>query len=453
MTSTEERVFPVRAGVATGQRLRLSGYDLLTGPVYTPLTFFFRETLDGAALRDSLSRVLRNYPPLAGRLSRDADGGLSVVCDDAGARFTEASSPDPMLDYGPQLRTEPVVGQFLREVGPFRVIDRDTPLLKVRLTQMRGGGSILGVVINHSLADGASTVAFLENWSREHLGLPYPTPCHDRGLLDGLGKLAEDDETARDRAFIAVPRWRHLAAMARLGLKRLATVATRFSAAELAAMKETALAGLPDSGSWVSTNDALTAHLWQVLGDLRDRPADAMEWLGLIVGAHSRLGDALPADYWGNCVSNNWTSTSAGELRSQPLGTVARSIREGLEANTTAKIRDEIAFLNAHRHLGVSRRVMSVRAAEVFDTSITVNNWSQFPLYRIDLGSGTAFWYEFPDLPIPTVHIAPTPGDDGGRDVYLCVSLPHAEELRTPAWQERLHAHGSRPAVAPAQRT
>ncbi|WP_162824379.1 acyltransferase [Peterkaempfera bronchialis] len=441
MKSRTEQTFRVRAGEASGDRVRLSGYDLLTGPVYTPLTFFYRRTLDGAALRASLARTLRHYPMLAGRLKRDADGGLSVLCDDAGARFVEASSPDPMPDYGPDRRAEPVVGNFLREVGPFRVVDRDTPLLKVRLTRMRGGGSILGVVINHSLADGSSSLAFLESWSRVHRGLAPAAPCHDRGLLDALGEPARSAEAIRDRAFVAVPRRTHLHATARLGFKRLATVATRFAAAEVAALKEVATADLAGTGRWVSTNDALTAHLWQVLGRLRARPDAATEWLGLVVGAQSQLGGALPEGYWGNCVTNSWTGTTAAELRSRPLGETARAIRAGLEANTEEKVRDEIAFLNAHRRLGVSRRVMSTRAFDVFDTAVTVNNWSRFPLYRIDLGAGTPFWYEFPDLPIPTVHIAPTPDGDGGRDVYLCLPLPHAEEIRTRPWQERLHCH------------
>ncbi|MGN5381751.1 cytochrome P450 [Streptomyces lasalocidi] len=185
--SRVERVHTVRAGTADGARIRLTGYDLLTGPWYTPLTFFYRDTLDGAALRDSLARTLRRHPLLAGRLERDADGGLSVLCNDAGVRFTEASCPDPMREYGHGLRAEPVIGELLREVSAFRVVGRDTPLLKIRLTQMRGGGSILGVLINHSLADGGSTVAFLESWSREHLGLPWEEPSHDRGVLDALG--------------------------------------------------------------------------------------------------------------------------------------------------------------------------------------------------------------------------------------------------------------------------
>ncbi|MEU8976273.1 acyltransferase [Streptomyces monashensis] len=443
--SRVERVHTVRAGTADGARIRLTGYDLLTGPWYTPLTFFYRDTLDGAALRDSLARTLRRYPLLAGRLQRDADGGLSVLCNDAGVRFTEASCPDPMRDYGHGLRAEPVIGELLREVSAFRVVGRDTPLLKIRLTQMKGGGSILGVLINHSLADGGSTVAFLESWSREHLGLSWEDPSHDRGVLDTLGRLSADPATRAGRAFVAVGRVRHLATTLRVGVNKLATITTRFGAAELAALKAEAQRTLPDADAWVSTNDALTAHLWQVLGELRDRPADAAEWLGLIVGAQSRLGDALPASYWGNCVSNSWTSLTAARLRELPLGAVARDVRRCLDSNTEDKIRDEIAFLGSYRSKGVSRHVMSVRAPDVSTTSLSVNNWSQFPLYRIDLGAGRPFWYEFPDLPVPTVHIAPTPEEDGGRDVYLCLPESDAALAHTPPWRERLHARGAAP--------
>ncbi|MFI6037845.1 acyltransferase [Streptomyces sp. NPDC051315] len=439
--SRVESVHTVRAGTADGGRVRLSAYDLLTGPWYTPLTFFYRKTLDGEALRDSLARTLLRYPLLAGRLERDADGGLSVLCNDAGVRFTEASCPDPMREYGHLLRAQPVIGDVVREVSPFGVVGRDTPLLKIRLTQMRGGGSVLGVLISHSLADGGSTLAFLENWSREHLGLPWEDPSHDRRALDALGRPSDDPATRAGRVFVGVGRMRHLLTTLRPGLRRRVTVTTRFEAAELAAMKSRALGELTDAGAWVSTNDVLTAHLWRVLGELRAHPDEVVEWLGLVVGARSGLGDALPSSYWGNCVSKSWTSLPAGELRGRSLGAVAGDVRRCLRDNTEDKLRDEIAFLGSYRRRGVSRHVMSAHALDVSETSLTVNNWSRFPLYRIDLGAGRPFWYEFPDLPVPTVHITPTPEEDGGRDVYLCLSEPNAVLAGTGRWQERLHPY------------
>ncbi|MFZ4156464.1 acyltransferase [Streptomyces pseudogriseolus] len=439
--SRTQTVHTVRAGTADGGRVRLTPYDLLIGPWYVPLTFFYRRTLDGAALRDSLARTLLRYPPLAGRLERDADGGMSVLCNDAGVRFTEASSPEPMREYGHGLRAQPVIGDVVREVSPFGVVSRDTPLLKIRLTQMRGGGSVLGVLINHTLADGGSALAFLESWSREHLGLPWEEPSHDRGALEALGRLSQDPATRDGRVFARVGRMRHLATSLRPGLRRRATVTTRFEAAELAAMKSEALGALTEPGAWVSTNDVLTAHLWRVVGELRGQAAAAEEWLGLVAGARSGLGDALPPAYWGNCVTKSWTSLPAGELRGRSLGAVADEVRRSLRSNTEDKIRDEIAFLGSHRRRGVHRHVMSARGLDASEASLSVNNWSRFPLYRIDLGAGRPFWYEFPDLPAPTVHIAPTPEEDGGRDVYLCLSESHADLARTPRWQEKLHPH------------
>ncbi|MDO0924378.1 acyltransferase [Streptomyces sp. TG1A-8] len=437
--SRADSVHTVRTGHAGGDRVRLSGFDLLTGPWYIPLTFFYRKTLDAEALRDSLARTLRHYPVLAGRLRRDADGGLSVVCDDAGVRFTEAWSPDAMGDFGHDLRSEPVAGNLVREVTAFGVVDRDTPLLKIRLTQMRGGGSVLAVMINHTLADGASALSFLQNWSHEHLGLPWEKPNHAREVLDSLGRPSPSAAVREGRALVTVGRLRRLAATARLAARRLTTVTTRFHAAELAAMKEDARASLPGSGAWVSTNDTLTAHLWRVYGQLRERPADAPEWLGLVVGARTRLGGELPAGYWGNCVSSSWTSTTAAALRTASLGALALGVRRCLESTTEDKLRDEIAFLNSLRRKGISRRVMSARAHDAFDASLSVNNWSRFPLYGVDLGGGRPFWYEFPDVPVPTVHITPTPDEDGGRDVYLCLLEEHAGELAGPGWQARLH--------------
>ncbi|GAB3969606.1 acyltransferase [Streptomyces sparsus] len=441
--SREEQVHVVRSGQPPSGRVRLSGYDLLIGPWYTPLTFFYRKTLDGAALRDSLARTLARYPVLAGRLRRDADGGLSVECNDGGVRFTEAYSPEPLREFGPDLRSEPVIGNLVREVSPFRVVGRDAPLLKIRLTRMRGGGSILGVAINHCLADARSTLDFLQSWSREHLGLPWEEPHHDREALDALGRVSADDRVRQERAFTSVGRLRQLTTTLRLGAQRLGTVTARFGAAELAAMKADAQGTLDEPGTWVSTNDALTAHLWRVLGELRARPAGTTEWLSLVVGAQERLGGALPESYWGNCVSKSWTSAPAVELRTRSLGSVAGAVRRCLETNTEDKLRDEIAFLNSHRKRGISRHVMLVRDPDAAETSLSVNNWSRFPLYRIDLGAGRPFWYEFPDLPVPTVHITPTPEEDGGRDVYLCLDETEAARITEGPWQERLHAFGS----------
>lgn len=446
ITSEVRRTTAVRAGAATGERLRLNPFDLLTGPIYTPMTLFYRKTLDPEALRDSLGRTLARYPMLSGRLLRDSDGGLSVVCNDGGVSFTEAASPDPMLEYGPGVRTNPMVGNMAREVTPFRVVGRDTPLLKVRLTQMAGGGSVLGVAINHTLADGYSGAVFLEDWSREHLGLPYPERCHDRHLLDELARPADSPKVTEGRDLVRVSRVRHLTASIAAASKRMATVATRFSAAEVSRLKEAAMADLAGTDRWISSSDALTARVWQVVTELRGRPDSETEWLCLLARAQPRLGGQLPEEYWGNCVTSCWTGVSTARVRSESLGALALTVRGCVERNTEEKIRDDLAFIAASRRDGVSRRVLSRMVLRGFGGALSANNWSHFPMYRVDLGGGRPFWYEFPDVPVPTMHVLPTPAEDGGRDVYLCLVEDQARTLGQSAWLERLHSPEAGPA-------
>ncbi|CAM5710679.1 hypothetical protein SANTM175S_10459 [Streptomyces antimycoticus] len=118
---------------------------------------------------------MRTFPILSGRMKRDPDGGLSVLCDDGGVRFVEAHASEPMPDYGPRHTAKKGLERHLSHAMPFWVVDRDTPLFTVKLTHMKGGGSILGLTMNHAVADGSSYMSFLESWVREHRG-PQDTP-------------------------------------------------------------------------------------------------------------------------------------------------------------------------------------------------------------------------------------------------------------------------------------
>jgi shikimate O-hydroxycinnamoyltransferase len=440
----EEQPHLVRTGSATGARVRLSVYDLVTGPISIPRVFYYRRTLDGEALRASLSRVLRHYPLVTGRLKRDPDGGMSVLCDDSGVLFVESALTEQMPDPPVDEPAAPDLRRFYREWLPFRVVDRDQPLLTVKLTHMAGGGSVLGVAINHSITDGAGLLALLENWSHEHRGLEYPPPCEDRRLLDNLGEGAPPAALLDNGRFAVARRGAKLAFVARLitSTGRLSTVTVHFTPGEIDAMKAAATAELLGTGRWVSANDAFTAHLWQVLGELRARPGGSAEKLGLVVGLRSVFGDTLPPGYWGNPITNAQITMTADELRTRSLAAVAEAVRGGLGPDAPAVVRDEIAFLAAQREAGRSARVMSRTAFDTFDNTVGINNRSRFPYYRIDLGEGAPFRADFPAIPVPwMLDIMPTPTEDGGRLVHMRLPRAQADALREQPWQARLHAY------------
>ncbi|MEU6392310.1 acyltransferase [Streptomyces sp. NPDC046939] len=435
-----ERTVVLRSGGPSGERVRLGVHDLMNGTFATSRTFFYRQTLDADAVEDSLRRTLAHYPLLTGRLERDADGGLSVACDDAGAVFAVARSDRPMPDYGPDRPARADLRRYLHSVNAFRVVGHDTPLLAVKVTHMRGGGSVLGVSINHAVVDGGGYLDFLLHWSRTHAGEERPAAPYDRSLLDGLADgvpPAPDDPqydviTGRQKfGFI----WKVNA-----GARRMRTLTVRFTADEVLGLRETARAGQGSDQQAASSGDALGAHLWRVLGALRDREPDAQERLGIVVGLRAVLKDRLPDGYWGNAVSNTTATLPARTLREEPLAHTATALRTALDRVTPDRVRQEAAYLEAQRTRGRSGRVFSRMALDAFEDTVALNNSSRLPVYAVEFGAGRPFWFEYPASPIPwTVLITPTPDDDHSRDVHLSIPRDAADALRGPEWTARLH--------------
>jgi shikimate O-hydroxycinnamoyltransferase len=432
----------VRAGLGGGERVRLSAFDRTPGLVYTPRALFYERTLDGASLADSLSRTLRRFPVLAGRLRRDGRGGLHVACDDAGVPFVEVDAAGPMPAYGPDHPAHRDFSRFVEGQSPLWVVDRDTPLLTVKLTHLAGGGSVLGVCVNHALVDGTSFMEMMESWSREHRGLPHPVPGHDRGLLDAVGRHAAPGGGSSH--FVVLGRMetlRFYARIARASL-RLETQVFRLSPGEVRRMKEVASAQLEGTGRWVSTNDAITAHLWKSLAELRGRADDRLESLGLVASVRDRLAPELPPHYFGNCASHVTPTMTAGDLRSKGLGEVALRVRRGLEDISLARLRGDIAFLVSQKDRGPAGKAFPGMMLDVFDACVVFNNWSKLPFYAIDFGGGAPFWYEFPEVPIPWLTlVAPTPAGDGGRDVRLSLPVEKTASFHSRVWQAVLHRY------------
>ncbi|MFJ3894672.1 acyltransferase [Streptomyces sp. NPDC090083] len=436
-----QRTVVLHGGGASGERVRLSVYDLMNGTFATPRVFFYRQTLDTDAVMDSLRRTLAHYPLLTGRLERDADGGLSVLCNDAGAAFTVVHSDRAMPDYGPDHSAKGDLRRYISWVNAFRVVGHDTPLLSVKLTHMNGGGSVLGVSISHSVVDGGGYLDFLQHWSRTHAGQDIPAPPYDRALLDGLGDDVRPEPD--DPQYSVVTGRQKFGFIWRVNARsrKVRTVTLRFSAAEVLALREAARVDEDCHRPPVSSGDALSAHLWRILGALRDREPGAEERLGIVVGLRTALKSRLPEGYSGNAVSNTTAVVSARELREEPLSHTVSAVRAALDRVTFERVQREAAFLEAQRSAGSSGRVLSRMSLDAFDGTVALNNVSRLPVYEVEFGAGRPFWFEYPASPIPwTVLITPTPDDDHSRDVHLSVPTEAADALRTPRWTSRLYS-------------
>ncbi|WJX42190.1 hypothetical protein P8452_29450 [Trifolium repens] len=132
--------------------------------------YIFKKSVNLDHLKCSLSRVLVDYYPLAGRLrscssNLDDDKKLEVDCNGEGALFVEAFmaiSADELIE--PSKLPNKSWRKFMYKVESQSFLD--VPPLIVQLTSLRCGGMILCTAINHCLCDGIGTSQFLHAWAQ-----------------------------------------------------------------------------------------------------------------------------------------------------------------------------------------------------------------------------------------------------------------------------------------------
>ncbi|KAG0476580.1 hypothetical protein HPP92_013421 [Vanilla planifolia] len=148
--------------------------------------YLFKKSVEAEWLKFSLSKVLVEYYPLAGRVrvsSEDAEK-LEVDCNSEGALFVEAYvnlSVEEFLE-GSQ-RPNASWRKLLFKVDSHNFVG--APLI-IQVTHLRCGGMILCTGISHCLCDGIGTVQFLQAWeflTRKPNAALHVSPFHERYML------------------------------------------------------------------------------------------------------------------------------------------------------------------------------------------------------------------------------------------------------------------------------
>ena len=174
--------------------------ELKLGPVdghslqlwYIESTHFFDGPLDVEAVRRSLTGLVEKYPSFAGRPRKTGKGvslwsGYSVITDTSGGiplvqinvEGTAAAAADaPEHRQSRGFANIPAMGRFSNPLlanGARYVSDHEAPLMTVTIVHFAGGGSALGVAINHGLVDGCGFAKVLKAWSFAHVhGWDHP---------------------------------------------------------------------------------------------------------------------------------------------------------------------------------------------------------------------------------------------------------------------------------------
>lgn len=349
------------------------------------------------------------------------------------------------------------------------------PSMLVQLTTFQCGGFAVGIKVTHCLSDAITLLHFVHAWaarSRAPPGLDVVPdmvrPIFDPSLLDRAAGLTADGTPdgaliARARALPMhrydwwafdspkCPDWVAPASkstmpppdeLARMQLSPATPppwptwdrpapvqhVQIRFSADEVARMKQAAQATLPEGleGVTVSRQDAALAHIWILINRARQfQTFEGPVYLEMSIGLRSRLDPPLPDNFVGSLTVMPYVCKTGAEASTSALGIIAASIRQTLTLITP----DAVA---AHLH-DAAHEVSPQRLWQGFlgERHTMVTSWARARAYDVDfVGGGRRARYvqgvvSRLDGLVQIIDV----GDTGDLDFSVCLKTDVMERL------------------------
>ncbi|KAL6525381.1 hypothetical protein OROHE_015688 [Orobanche hederae] len=378
------------------ETMYLNACDQIKDILHTPTVYFYKRSaaLDAgdavSRLKESLSKALVLFYPLAGRLSWVPEGGSRVElrCNGKGVHIFEADTEAAVEDYGDFTPT-PAIQELIPSVDYTTPID-EIPLVIVQLTRFRCGGVSIGLGISHVMADGPSALHFVDEWAKIARGSgPLVPPFLDRKVLETEKLLnsafdpsvlrppptliGQDDKLAQKMKPITV---------AFLNLTKLQIEKLRNKAS-----LEFAAAG----GRGYSRFEAVAAHIWRSTSKARGHVAEQQTSLHFVADFRNKMKPPLPKNYFGNALIRVEATDKSGNLLSSSIGTACKKIRDAVEKVTDDSVRSYLDFLKGLPDVGRFRTLdNSGRPKGDFygNPNLAIISWTALPLYGADFGWG-----------------------------------------------------------------
>nr|XP_028952372.1 vinorine synthase-like [Malus domestica] len=136
--------------------------DQIATHIFMPMIFFYNNNHVNDArtysdkVKQSLSEILTQYYPLAGRIIENA----FIDCNDQGAPYVQARVRSPLSD----VISEADPNQ-LNKLLPCELDKVGDLVLAIQVSMFDCGGMAIGICISHKVADALSFITFLNSWA------------------------------------------------------------------------------------------------------------------------------------------------------------------------------------------------------------------------------------------------------------------------------------------------
>ncbi|XP_057981339.1 spermidine hydroxycinnamoyl transferase [Malania oleifera] len=383
--------------------IALSEWDQTGLITHVPTIYFYRPPQQWLTppekiiktLRDTLSRALVHFYPLAGRLRWIGDSGsrLELHCNALGAQLIAAESAAELDDFGnfsARAEFEPLFPSV-----DYRTPIHELPLLLVQLTRFRCGGVSLSLTISHAVVDGQSALHFITEWARIARGEPIATPP----VLDRTALRAGEPPTAPPRfhhtQFDQPPLLIGQTNTENERKKKTTIAMLKLTKTQVEKLKSIANASSDDAN--YSRYEAVAGHIWRCVCKARRHEGEQPTALGICVDFRKRMEPALPRGYFGNAVMDVIATGKSGELMGKPLGYASSRIRAAIETVGNEYVWSATNFLKSQGDLcrfqdlhGMMGNYSDGKNGGPFygNPNLGVTSWLTLPIYGLDFGWG-----------------------------------------------------------------
>ncbi|CAA3018157.1 spermidine hydroxycinnamoyl transferase-like [Olea europaea subsp. europaea] len=425
----------------------LSELDQIKAVTHAPTVYFFRPSTDLIFsdaiqnLKDSFSKVLVLFYPLAGRLHEIGGGRLELHCNSKGAILVEAESESKIDDFElqnflPNAETRELIPKLDYRATPIH----EQPLVLVQLTKFSCGGISLGLGNSHVLADGPAALHFVREWARfARCEKIDNVPFLDKRVLQTAEPTISskfDHTVLLTQPPLLVGQSNNMeerkkpttVAMLTLSKERIGELKSK--ANEDTSYKNTTRP--------YSRYEAVAGHMWRCASKARGHVNNQLTRLHIPVDFRNRMQPPLPQDYFGNANLRQAAMTTAGELLSNPLAYASSKIREAIENVTDEYVRSYLALIKNLPDVSIHRNFHTVGCALggfFGNPNMEITSWTAMSIYDADFGLGKL------------IHMGPAvmgfdgksfivPGREGSVTVALCLQTEHMDTFKKLFYEE-----------------
>ncbi|XP_020200691.1 agmatine hydroxycinnamoyltransferase 1-like [Aegilops tauschii subsp. strangulata] len=416
----------------------LSVFDKVTYGEHVALIFAFRPpNPPNSEVELGLAKALAVYREWAGRIGDGPDGRRSVLLNDAGARFVEATVDAPMavsLPSGPSPE--------VRRLHP-RIDDGPVELVQVQLTRFSCGSLAVGFAGHHQIADGQATANFLAAWGLATRRLPLsPLPVCDRGtrfapcdppLVEFPHREVEYRAPAPNKKCdVAVEDEEEEIGFGAAGHDKVKVHRMHLSKDFVARLKARASSGLPPSRRGYTTFQSVVAHLWRAITASRGLGAGVTTKVRISVNGRTRMRPPVPRDYFGNVVLWAFPRCDAGELVSRPVGHAAELVYRAVADVDDAYFRSFVDFAASSGAMEAEGLVPTADSEQaVLCPDLEVDAWLGINFHSLDFGGGGPFCIMPTYYPMEgSLFLVPSTLGDGSMETYVALFHNHLEEFK-----------------------